>query len=379
MMAWLIVRLVLALLSLGMGVLAITPTPTVPLFKLCLGATEFGHRFVLVPLLLLVLGPWDSPLGLPSALFSLAACGLFLSSALQAQRFARTLPDALAGAFAFSGAARGLPFTWRALWFAPSTVPVKMEVHEFAEHDGARLAFHFYRSRTRTPAPCVIVIHGGGWEGGSPDDFAALNHRLAQRGYAVAAIEYRFAPRWPWPAQREDVLAALRCLKAHAHELGIDPAKFVILGRSAGGQIAQATAYFAHDPAIRGCIAFYAPADMHFAHEFARDDDILSTLGMVSRYMGGTPATARANYDSASGIRLATRACPPTLLLHGRRDPLVWYLQSQRLAARLTDVGARHHFIDLPWATHGFDYNLHGPGGQLSAYAVERFLAAVTR
>ena len=379
MKMWLLIRLALALLSFAVGLLAVAPTPTIPLFKLSVGATEYGHWLVLLPLLLLASGSWRGSLGLASVLLSLAACGLFLSSAVRAQRYARALPAELAGAFATGEKGDARPFAWRVLWFAPAVVPVKVEAHEFAEHDGAKLAFRFYRCPSRTPAPCVVVIHGGGWESGSPDEFTAFNHRLAQRGYAVAAMAYRFAPRWPWPAQREDVLDAVRCLKTNAAALGIDPQKFVIMGRSAGGQIAEAAAYSAHDPAIRGCIAFYAPADLHFAHEFARDDDIISSLGLVLRYMGGPPTAVRANYDSASAIRLAAPASPPTLLLHGRRDPYVWYLQSQRLAARLREAGVPHYFVDLPWATHGFDFNAHGPGGQLANYAVESFLSAVTR
>ena len=373
---------VLALLSLAIALLAIMRPPTVALLKLSVGATEFGHWFVLLPLLALILGPWRGWAGLASAPPALGACALFLSSAFRAQRLARTLPDEIDRALDVPASAASddpRPFAWRRLWFARAVTPVNVELREFAEHGGAKLALHFYRSPARTPAPCVIVIHGGGWESGSPDEFAACNHLLARRGYAVAAIQYRFAPRWPWPAQREDVLAALRCLKEHAAELGIDAQKFVLMGRSAGGQIAKAAAYSARDPAIRGCIAFYAPADMHFAHEFARDDDIISSLGLVLRFMGGPPAQARENYDSASGILLADRTSPPTLLLHGRRDPFVWYLQSQRLAARMQAVGVPHFFLDLPWATHGFDFAPHGPGGQLSAYAVGRFLAAVTR
>lgn len=380
MNGWLILRLVLALLSFAVGLLAVAPVPTVPLFKLSVVATEFGHWLVLLPLLLLALGPWRGALGLPAALLALAAGALLLSSAVRAWHGARTLPGAFDRAFSTVAEGPTAPaFAWRRLWFAPAPVPVKVEVREFAEHDGQKLVFHFYRSAARAPAPCVVVIHGGGWESGSPDEFTAFNQLLARRGYAVAAIQYRFAPRWPWPAQRDDVLAALRFLKERAAEFGIDPQRFVILGRSAGGQIAAAVAYAAHDPAIRGCIAFYAPADMHFAHEFARADDIISSLGLVLRYMGDPPATVRANYDSASAIRLADHSSPPTLLLHGRRDPYVWYLQSQRLAARLEALGVRHFFLDLPWATHGFDFNPHGPGGQLSAFAVERFLATVTR
>lgn len=381
MTTWLIVRLALASLSFAVALLAVAPTPTVPLFRLSVGATEFGHWLMLLPLLLLALGPWRGALGGAAVLLSLLACGLFLSSAVRAQHFARTLPAKLAAALPFSNPVDRPdepPFSWRRLWFAPAIAPVNMEVREYAQHDGAKLAFHFYRSPARTPAPCLVVIHGGGWEGGSPDEFAAFNHHLARRGYAVAAVQYRFAPRWPWPAQREDVLAAIRCLQEQAAELGIDPRKFVIMGRSAGGQIAEAVAYAAADAAIRGCIAFYAPADMHFALKYAREDDIISSLGLVLRYTGGTPTEVGASYDSASGIFLAGHTSPPTLLLHGRRDPYVWYLQSRRFAARLQELGVPHYFVDLPWATHGFDYNPNGPGGQIAAYAIERFLDSVT-
>ena len=223
------------------------------------------------------------------------------------------------------------------------------------------------------------MIHGGGWNGGSPDEFPALQWHLARSGYAVAAIEYRLAPASPWPAQRDDVLAAISYLKVHAAEFGIDPQRFVLIGHSAGGQIAEAIAYGAHDPAIRGCIAFYAPADLHYAYEFARADDILNSLKLLKEYMGGTPAEARSNYDSASAILLADAQSPPTLLLHGRRDELVWFRQSERLAQRLQALGVAHYFVQLPWATHAFDYSLNGPAGQISVYAVDTFLSAVTR
>ena len=70
---------------------------------------------------------------------------------------------------------------------------------------------------------------------------------------------------------------------------------------------------------------------------------------------------------------------PPTLLLHGTTDALVWYRHSVRLAARLAEVRAPHVYLALPWATHAFEYNLAGPGGQLTRFSVEWFLAAVTK
>src|SRR6185437_2536684 len=97
---------------------------------------------------------------------------------------------------------------------------------------------------------------------------------LAGRGYAVADISYRLAPGAVWPAQRDDVLAAIAGLRGAAGRLGIDPDRIVVFGRSAGGQIAEAAAYWARDPGLRGVAAFYAPADMNFAYAFGREDDI---------------------------------------------------------------------------------------------------------
>jgi acetyl esterase/lipase len=74
-----------------------------------------------------------------------------------------------------------------------------------------------------------------------------------------------------------------------------------------------------------------------------------------------------------------TAKSPPTLLLHGTLDTLVWPRHAERLAARLAAAGVPHVYVALPWATHAFDYNLNGPGGQITTYALERFLAFVTR
>jgi acetyl esterase/lipase len=242
-----------------------------------------------------------------------------------------------------------------------------------------QLSLDFYPAFGREHAPCVILVHGGGWNGGSAGELPHFNHWLARSGYAVAAIDYRLAPRFPWPAQREDITAAIAFLKSHAAELGIDASRLVLFGRSAGGHLAAATAYTRPDPAIRGIVAFYSPADVHFAWEFSRDDDVLKSPQLLKDFLGGTPETARANYDDASPIRFVDRQTPPTLLVHGQLDTLVWHRQSERLDRRLTEAGVPHAFVSLPWATHAFEYNLRGPGGQLATFSVEWFLTAVTR
>ncbi|MEY5009734.1 MAG: hypothetical protein RLZZ253_873, partial [Verrucomicrobiota bacterium] len=136
-------------------------------------------------------------------------------------------------------------------------------------------------------------------------------------------------------------------------------------------------AYGLGHPAIRGVIAFYAPADLFFARQFARSDDVLNSLKLLRDYLGGDPEQVPEAYRSSSAIGLATPKSPPTLLLHGTRDELVWVLQSRRLHAHLQKIGAQSHFLELPWATHAFDFNPHGPGGQISTWAVEGFLRRI--
>jgi len=168
-------------------------------------------------------------------------------------------------------------------------------------------------------------------------------------------------------------------LRARSASFGIDPARIVLFGRSAGGQIAEASAYGLPGLGVRGVIALYAPADLNFAYAFGKEDDVLKSPFLIRQFLGGTPSEVSAAYDSASAIGQVGPASPPTLLMHGELDPLVWHRQSERLNDRLGQAGVAHAFVSLPWATHAFEFNVNSPGGQLTTYAVEWFLAAETK
>jgi acetyl esterase/lipase len=237
----------------------------------------------------------------------------------------------------------------------------------------------FYPAIGRPSAPCVIVIHGGGWDDGDRGQLASFNYLLARDGFAVADISYRLAPSSRWPAQREDVAAAVAFVKAHAREWGVDPSKLVILGRSAGGQISEAAGYSLHDPDVKGVVGLYGPSDMNFAWKFSSADDALNSPELMRRFLGGTPAEVPQAYDSASALLMVNARTPPTLLVHGVIDTLVWYRHSERLSAKLTEAGVPNLLVSMPWGTHALELNLSGPSGQLTAYSVEWFVAAVCR
>ena len=133
------------------------------------------------------------------------------------------------------------------------------------------------------------------------------------------------------------------------------------------------------DPAIRGVIAFYAPPDLRFSYTFPANPAVLDSRGLLEAYLGSDPDHMPNTYLAASPFYFVGSATPPTLLIHGVRDEMVAFAQSERLTARLASNGRRQFLLAMPWATHACDINFSGPCGQLSTYAIERFLAAVTK
>lgn len=353
-------------------------------WKLAIITGEFGHLLVLLPLGLAVIALFATDGGVRgvSMLLCVLAAGALLRPLVSARRIAENLPRDLRAAF--GGETRREAFSFARLYFHASPPAREVVTEVFARPDGAELRVDFYAARPvadgRKPAPCIVVIHGGGWDSGDRAQLAEWNHRWAARGYAVASVSYRLAPKWIWPAQRDDVLAVIAWLKIHADNLGLDPTRLVLLGRSAGGQLAAAVGYGAHDPAIRGVVSLYAPHDMRFAWSVSREDDALNSINLMRQYFGGPPDTPErvARYESASGQLLLNKDSPPTLLIHGVPDTLAWDRHSERLTMRLEELHVPHYYLRLPWATHGFDYNLNGPGGQLADCAIDQFLAAVT-
>jgi acetyl esterase/lipase len=383
--AWL--RLLSGGLFFALSLLALFEAPTTFLWELAILVTEWGHVLAFLSLLLFLPGWRDSRQNQIAAVLGLIAAVVALTPLLRAMPVAKNLPAQLKSTFGenqplsfVDASSRPRPLVARDLLTGVDSPKVPYQSLVYAKVDEQILRLDLYQSsRAPQPSPCVIVIHGGSWRSGDSQQLASLNPYLAARGYVVAAINYRLTPRWRFPAARDDVIAALNFLKAHADSLGIDPQKFVLLGRSAGGELALLVAYTQHDPAIRGVVSFYGPTDMYWSWEHPGNPLVIDTHDILKAYLGGSPEEFSANYDAASPIRFVDSSTPPTLLIHGGRDELVSPRQSERLAERLAEVGVPHFVLRLPWATHAGDFNFSGPMGQISTYAVERFLSAMTR
>jgi acetyl esterase/lipase len=377
-------RLALAALLFLLSLMVVVPATHLVLWYVVILVTEFGHWFSLASLGLLI---WElaahrrHPNFITLAL-GLASLILFLKPLVQATFIARKLPGELDAAFGEKGRGAGLPaapLSGTQLWgLTPGPIAQERELF-FTTSDGVQLPLRFYTDGKASPQPGIAIIHGGGWNTGNERQLPEWSRRLASLGFRVASIGYRLAPRAHWPAQREDVAAALAYLHAHAAELGLDGNRLVLFGRSAGGQLALDAAYTLRDPSIRGCIASYAPTDMNFAYWTGKEDDMLGSRPLVRGLMGGPPAGRAALYHDASPLDFVGPETPPTLLIHGTRDEIVWVRHSERLRDRMRQAGRPVFLLELPWATHGFDVTPRGPGAQLELYAMVWFLNAVLR
>ena len=372
-------RLILSMILLVTASLALVTAPTHFLWMVAVGVTELGQMLAIICLGAIPIVWTESWKGKGAAGMCLIAAILALTPVLRAIPLNRELPAQLRIAFGEATPSHSAPLRFGDLYRGVSPPEVSVETLVYSTTEGQDLSLDFYPAQSPVLAPLVVVIHAGSWQSGDNKDFISMNRYLAGRGFAVADIIYRLAPQSKFPAAADDTRAAIAFLRSQADKLKLDPNRIVLLGRSAGGQIALTVAYSANDPGIRGVISFYAPTDLYYSWENPGNPLVIDSKSVLRDYLGGSPSEAPANYTLASPIRLVRPGIPPTLLLHGGRDELVSSKQSTRLAKRLEEVGIPHLNLLLPWATHGFDYILRGPGGQISTYAIEYFLEVVTR
>lgn len=287
-------------------------------------------------------------------------------------------------------AMRPRPFSFRATFMG---IPIPPEVRHtaaipFAQPGGVPLTLEIYRpprsappGATPSPAknPTVLTLYGGAWQRGSPTENANFNRYLAAQGYTAIALDYRHAPEHRFPAQLEDIQAALGFIQTHADEYEVDLHRMAVVGRSAGAQLALLLAYGQPPLPWRGVVNFYGPVDLATAYRHPPQPDPIDTRAVLDAFIGGPPDALPEPYRAASPLHQVRPGLPPTLILQGRRDHIVEAKYARLLRDRLRAEDNAAVLIELPWADHAFDAVFNGLSNQLALYYVERFLATVLR
>lgn len=260
----------------------------------------------------------------------------------------------------------------------PAAMPGDVRVTRgvpFSKADGVPLALDVYQPPAAGMFPIIMQIYGGSWQSGSPSSQEWFARHFAQRGYVVVAIDYRHAPEWIWPEQIVDVRTALYWISQDAQKFGGDTSRIVLVGRSAGAQLAMRLAYQEGPSSIRGVVNYYGPVDLAEGWRQPPRPDPANVRGILEAFIGGTPAQKPEHYRHASPISWVSRAAAPTLSIYGARDHIVEARFGRMLDAALKKAGATSVLLELPWSEHSFDAVPNGIGRRIALRYTERFMA----
>jgi acetyl esterase/lipase len=252
----------------------------------------------------------------------------------------------------------------------------------------------------------VLWLHGGAWAVGDPrggafagQDWPKYLADLASRGYVVAGVSYRLVGEARYPAQIQDVRTAIRWLRSHAPEYGIDPSQVLIMGASAGGYLATLAGVSCGDASldppsrnfpgapppsppppssecVQAVVAFYPVVDLptlsRFPARMGPPND--SAEGAIGQLLGCAMAQCSpATLQAAGTLERIDAKDPPFLILHGDADTLVPLEQSRMLDKALKAKGVDSELIVVPGANHIFP-NMSAEASRNLLDRVGRFL-----
>jgi acetyl esterase/lipase len=213
------------------------------------------------------------------------------------------------------------------------------------------------------PMPAVLLIHGGGWAGGTHKGYAPT--WLAQHGYFTASVEYRLSGEAPWPAQIEDCKLAVRWLRANAEKYHVNPDRIGCLGHSAGGHLVSCLGTLGGESTLNGVGAYQGvssrvqavvdeagPVDFTPPGRPTLGAETTDHPGLVKLF-GGSFADKGDAWRQASSALHVSNETPPFLILHGEMDHLVPIAQAEEMFAALQAGGVPAELIRVKNGGHG--------------------------
>ncbi|MBQ7387071.1 MAG: alpha/beta hydrolase [Clostridia bacterium] len=209
----------------------------------------------------------------------------------------------------------------------------------------------------------IFLIHGGGWHAGDKEVYLSELEKWAERGYAAAALNYRYASK---KLHNDDILddidACLKAVKALGEECGVNITSAILSGGSAGGHLSLIYAYSRADGAAItpvAVVSYAGPTDLA-DENFYKESILLEDIEKMITKISGTAATAEeyeANRDAllaASPISYA-KSGVPTVICHGTDDIVVPVSNAYTLDKLLTENGVEHELVIYENSGHGLE------------------------
>lgn len=288
-------------------------------------------------------------------------------------------PAALAACLLLSPAAATLAQPVAEPPAAPEWLPDTLEFHgdlPYAGTDNARqmLDLVLPKEKSDKPLPVVAFIHGGAWLAGDKQDGLRQILPLAVTGnYAVASIGYRLTDQAQWPQQIYDCKAGIRWLRANAEKYNLDPDNIGVCGASAGGHLVAVLGTSGGVESMEGdlgehtdvssrvkCVVdFFGPTDflkMNQAAIAGAGLDHDNPEAPEALLIGGPVQKNKEKAATANPITYVSKDDPPFLIVHGTKDPLVPFNQSELLRDALRDASVPCTLLTVEGGGHGWGF-----------------------
>ena len=212
------------------------------------------------------------------------------------------------------------------------------------------------------PFPAAILIHGGGFDGGSKStNVRPLFAPLADAGFAWFSIDYRLAPEAHFEQSMDDVNHAIEWVKAHAREYHVDVSKLALIGESAGGLLVNyAGTHETPETKVAAVVDFYGPVDYGKLAQLRRDHP--ERFNMVIHFFGvdQLDAAGLAKLQKLAPITAVHQGMPPFLCIHGTKDDQVDFAQSTTMCSAMHKAGVGCELITVEGGGHGMS-SWHAP------------------
>lgn len=236
---------------------------------------------------------------------------------------------------------------------------------EYAHVDGHSLKLDLHLPHGKFRQPMLVWVHGGAWRSGSKSDMPL--GKLVEEGYPIASVDYRLSTVARFPAQIHDLKAAVRFLRSHGKEWGLNPKQIVIAGDSAGGHLAALVGVSNGNPElegtvdaelktsshVQGIISFYGAANLSTILNQSTPHGLSVRVPALDLLLGGQPKDLPELTRLASPVFHVDRNDPPLLLLHGDQDPQMPINQAHELNGAYQKAKAPVEFIVVHGAAHG--------------------------
>lgn len=252
----------------------------------------------------------------------------------------------------------GAPAAASASHGAPARVPTEDSI-VYGTADGQALTMDYYAPKGAGPHPIAIIIHGGGYTGGTSKNGseAYCADFLGPAGYAVFSINYRLAPRYPYPTMVYDVERAVRFLRHNAARWHGDGGKIALVGGSAGGFLSNMAGLLGPpgdaadaDPVNRESARVQAVVTLFAQSSFSTVPLNASTHALLDPLIEQKGEAAA--LKEASPISYVSKNAPPFLQILGDRDEFIPFSEATNLDAALRKVGVASEVIRIPNGMH---------------------------